>query len=144
MRGTITDSSGEKSAKTIIFIVIGIICAVSLIGTVVFAGITFLWASSFTEEAGGEVMTFRLDGDIDATEDLLEFTVLSGKVIWGDYFVKVDGMTMSTEAMETFASGTAIFISSEWDPQPGTVYEVTIVEIAQNRIIWEHSIIATP
>ncbi len=144
MRMMITSDSGEKSTMSIILIVIGIVCAVMLIGTVVFTGITFLWASSFTDEGGGTVLTLRLDGDIDATEDQLELTVLSGSVNWSEHTVKIDGMTMSTVSMGTYAGDTAIFTASGWDPEPGMTYDVMIIDIDDDQTVWEHSITAKP
>ena len=141
MRMTITNESGEKSTMSIILIVIGIICAVMLIGTVVFTGITFLWASSLTDEVTTETY-LMISPSIDAGDDELILEVISGSGRWSDHEVTVDGIVLVTTSTEAFPGDSAVFTSTGWDPEPYMTYTVTITD-DEGRLIMEESVMAT-
>ncbi|MEA3559744.1 MAG: hypothetical protein U9R75_10875 [Candidatus Thermoplasmatota archaeon] len=124
----------------IALIVAGVV--VVLIGGVVLMGVVFLWSSSFTEVVNENVNNFILDGEIDGTEDTLTLTVLSGTVDWSDYSVTADGATLTTTSTSSVAGQDAIFTGVGWDPKPGTLYNIKMIEIDGNRIVSDMDITA--
>lgn len=121
--------------------VIGIIFVAMILGTIVLAGVTFLWAQSYDDTSVTTYETMNVRGTIDASEDLLYLEVISGSYTWGDYRVTVDGTPVTlTSSQTTSAGGTATFTGGDYIE--GTIYNVKIVEIAADRVIWESDIIA--
>ncbi|MCU0799371.1 MAG: type IV pilin [Candidatus Thermoplasmatota archaeon] len=144
--------------------VIAVILMVAI--TVVLAGVVFLWAQSFTNEAGGTVKNLNVRGDIDANGivvagpvyyPVLTIEVISGKIVWSDYKVTINGVSVwdvadLVTAPETIAAGTntvtsnagdtAYFSHSTLAVTSGTEYSVKVVHIKENKIVWEANIIA--
>ena len=131
------------SGTAIVLIVVGVI-----VGLVVIMGflsaVVFLWAESFTSETTERVETLNIRGSIDATNNVLEIEVLSGTVEWGRYEVIADESYLATIEFTTSAGESAEFTGLMWDPEPGTMYELRIIEIDKNRVIWEDDILAKP
>ena len=137
-------TEGEKksmSAVVIVLIVVGILVGLAVLGTVLLAGITFLWASSI-EDDGGRVEVLNLYGEIDGDEDTLTLTLLSGTRNWNDLSVKVDGSPLTTTTGQSSAGEEVVFSSPTWDPYPGGLYEVVVMSIGDNKTIWSGSLIA--
>ncbi|MGA1793782.1 MAG: type IV pilin [Thermoplasmatota archaeon] len=123
--------------------VIAVILMVAI--TVVLAGVVFLWAQSFTDDAGGDVEKMNVKGVIDDSDDDLIIEVISGKITWGNYKVTVDGSQLTTVTVESNAGDTAIF-NDDVTPvtfTAGTEYTVKIINIGDNKVVWEDDIIAT-
>ncbi|MCK5773953.1 MAG: hypothetical protein KAH57_09220 [Thermoplasmata archaeon] len=134
----------KKSMPTvvIVLIVIGILVGLAVVGTVVFAGITFLWASSLTESDGGPVDILDAKGEIDADANTLTFEMISSTWNWNDLSVKVDGAPLTTTTGEAWAGDQIVFSSPTWDPHPGSMYEVIVTFIPENKVLWSNTIIA--
>ncbi len=130
-----------KSTTAIILIVVGIVIGVMVIGTIVMAGVVFLWAQSFTDEADGGVETMNVKGNIDAQTDEITFEIISGTVFWDDYRISVDGVTFSTTTAQSSAGDSAVFTTSGWDAEIGYNYNVKIINIGENTVVWEDDII---
>lgn len=127
----------------VVVAIVGIILAVMVLGTILMAGVTFLWAQSYDDTTVTTYETMNVRGTIDASEDLLYLEVISGSYTWGDYRVTVDGTPVTlTSSQTTSAGGTATFTGGEYTA--GTVYNVKIVEIAADRLLWDNDIIAAP
>lgn len=124
----------------IALIVVGVVAV--LVGGVIFMGIVFLWSSSFTEVVN-EGLTFAVDGEIDGTDNTLTFTVIMGTVEWSDYSVTADGITLTTTSTSSSAGLSAVFTGVGWDPDPGTIYNIRMTEIDENRQVYERDIMAT-
>lgn len=131
-----------KSTTTIILIVVGIVIGVMVIGTIVMAGVVFLWAQSFTDEADGGIETVNVKGSIDAQSDEVTIEAISGTYFWDDYRVSVDGVTFSTTATSTSAGGEAVFTTTGWDAETGSEYNIKIINIGNNAVVWENDVIA--
>ena len=135
--------SGSAKIVIIVVVIIGIIFALLVIAGVFMAGITFLWADSFTDEVETTVLTMNVVGTLDDSEDLLYLEVISGTYDWADYRVTVDGTTLAlTSEPTTSAGGTAIFTGGQYTA--GNLYNVKIVNIAEDKVVWEDDIIAKP
>lgn len=123
--------------------VIAVILMVAI--TVVLAGVVFLWAQSFTNETGGTVKALNLKGSLDDSDEELSLEVISGTIVWSDYKVLVNGTTqLSTSAGTSNAGETATFTdaTSTIDFAAGTSYNIKIIDIAENKVVWEDDIIA--
>ncbi len=121
--------------------VIAVILMVAI--TVVLAGVVFLWAQSFTDDSGGTVETMNLKGTIDDSEEELSLEVISGTYSWDDYKVLVNGTDPLTTTVDSSSSAgeTALFTGSvTFDV--GNSYNIKIINIADNKVVWENDIIA--
>ena len=143
--------------------VIAVILMVAI--TVVLAGVVFLWAQSFTDEAGGGGEILNVKGSIDAnglvdgtptTYTVLTIETISGTVDWSLYKVTVGGVqvydvaslttTPDTSNGLTASAGDSTYFSvAAWTTllTAGTEYNVKIVNIGENALVWEDDIIAT-
>ncbi|MBN1389852.1 MAG: type IV pilin [Candidatus Thermoplasmatota archaeon] len=142
--------------------VIAVILMVAI--TVVLAGVVFLWAQSFTDDAGGDVETLNIRGEIDVNGltvssvdySCLSLEVISGKIDWTKYKVTIETTvvyTSSTTAIGTANTGesnagdTAFFSATTLTGTDalvsGTEYSVKIVNIGDNKVVWDNDIIAT-
>ena len=119
--------------------VIAVILMVAI--TVVLAGVVFLWAQSFTDDADGGVDTINVKANADGSDDALYFEVISGTMKWDDYKILTTtaGLESSAGEKATFAgaAGADSFFSKTIE------YNVRIVNIADNAVVWEDDIIAT-
>ena len=121
--------------------VIAVILMVAI--TVVLAGVVFLWAQSFTDESDSTVDTMNVKGSIDDSDETLTLEVISGTYSWDDYRVTVDGTIVTTTAgSSTSAGGSAVFSEALTTFDVGTEYNVKIVNIAEDQLVWEDDIIA--
>ena len=121
--------------------VIAVILMVAI--TVVLAGVVFLWAQSFTDESDSTVDTMNVKGSIDDSDETLTLEVISGTYSWDDYRVTVDGTIVTTTAgSSTSAGGSAVFSEALTTFDVGTSYNVKIVNIAEDQLVWEDDIIA--
>lgn len=142
MEEGIEEKKKSMSAVVIVLIVIGILVVLAVVGTVVIAGITFLWASSLTTDDGGSVETLLVDGEIDGTADTLTLTILSGTWDRSELQVIVEGVTLTTTTTTASAGQKVVFSSPSWDPVPGTTYMVNVVSISDNLPLFGRSITA--
>jgi hypothetical protein len=125
----------------IVLIVVGVV-GVFVVGAI-FMGVVFLWAESFEDSGGGEVVTLNLRGTIEGGDDVLIIEVYSGTVEWSDYSIMIDDTTpLSTTTTSTSAGMSAEFSSPLWDPEVGTTYDVKIIEISDNKVVWQDDIVA--
>jgi flagellin-like protein len=86
--------------------VIAVILMVAI--TVVLAGVVFLWAQSFTEDAGGGAQTVSVDlelSDDGAAVTELTITPLRGDIQWADYKLIFNGHEIDTSALVTSTVG---------------------------------------
>jgi len=97
------------------------------------------------DKNGGGVPTFIVLGSIDATTDQVAIKVIQGEIEWSHYKILVDGQEFETEAIISDAGETAVYFDPEslWDAEAGSVYNVKVVQISENRVIWADDIIAT-
>ena len=147
--------------------VIAVILMVAI--TVVLAGVVFLWAQSFTDEAGGGGEILNVKGSIDVNgfadntatpvehvHSVLTIETISGTVDWSLYKVTVGGVqvydvaslttTPDTSNGLTASAGDSTYFSvAAWTTllTAGTEYNVKIVNIGENALVWEDDIIAT-
>ena len=139
MEEGIGEEKKSMSAVVIVLIVVGILVGLAVVGTVIFAGITFLWVGSLTE-TNESYNVFELSGDIDGDEDTLTLTILSGTANWNDLEVIVEGVTLTTTTTTASAGDEVVFSSPLWDPVPGTTYMVNVVFISDKMPLWGRSI----
>jgi flagellin-like protein len=122
--------------------VIAVILMVAI--TVVLAGVVFLWAQSFTDDAEGGVETVNVKAslyeDTAAALDKIEIEVISGTMTWSEYTVTIESNT-ATLAGSTSAGGTAT-ATGDWTLVKGTEYTIKIVNIGENKVVWEDDVIA--
>ncbi len=131
--------------------VIAVILMVAI--TVVLAGVVFLWAQSFTEDADGGVETLNIkvaayQDETNSAADKLEIEVLGGTIVWGDYTVKVDGVEWLlfddgdgvAGNTKTTAGQTAVYYSDadgeSGDFLKGESYKVQIINLEQNKVVF--------
>jgi len=126
----------------ITLIVVGVV-AVVLFG-VIFMGVIFLWAGSFEDTSNGEVEYLNVKGSIDGSDNVLIFEVISGTVEWSDYRIVIDSDTqLTTTTISSSAGDDVEFSSIDWDPVEYMEYNVEIVNIDDQKVLWEDHIIAT-
>ncbi len=142
MEEGIGEEKKSMSAIVIVLIVIGILVGLAVVGTVIFAGIVFLWASDISETDGGSVDNLFVRGEIDADADTLTFEMISGTRDWNDLLVTVDGMELTTSTGEASAGDEVVFSSPSWDPIPDTTYMVNVKSISDNMNLWGSTITA--
>ena len=124
--------------------VIAVILMVAI--TVVLAGVVFLWAQSFTDEAGGDVDTInvKVKGFDDVT-DYIEIEIVSGTYTWAEYAVTVDGIAMTFVPVGTETSNSAgekaTFTAAADLGASQDEVTVKIVDIEQNKVVFEDDII---
>lgn len=138
-----TEMEDKKSGgKSIIVIVVGIILAAMVLGTILLAGVTFLWSESFVDEVTPRIETMNLIGSIDSSENLLHFYVISGTYDWEDHRVLVDEtvLTLTSGPIISCCGQNATFTGGTYTA--GMVYPVYIVEIAGDRLRWQDDIMA--
>jgi hypothetical protein len=136
-------TDGKKKGPNvvvIVLIVVGILVAVLVIGGIIFAGATFLWASSFedtNEETNGPVMTAR----IDPTTNELTITVISGEAPWEIFRVTAEDVELTTTSTVSVAGSSAVFTSPRWDPVSGADYKIDVID-SDNRLLWSQTVTA--
>ncbi len=98
-----------------------------------------------TEINGGAVV-LNLNISISGTADTVQIEVISGTGDWSDYQVLVDGSIGMTTTISSFSAGSeATFLdtAATWDPVPGTSYDVRVVDIGDDLLVYQDTIIAT-
>lgn len=97
------------------------------------------------DEVEGEIITLNFKIDISGSEDNLEIEVISGSGEWADYMILVDGATILTTTASDFSAGDDVIFTdpaSIWDPISWTEYNVKIVDIGDDKVVYESDIIA--
>lgn len=123
--------------------VIAVILMVAI--TVVLAGVVFLWAQSFTEDAGGGAKTLSVDLELirDAgVSDTLTITPLKGNIDWTDYQLIFNGAAVDTAALSTtnvgigedIVVGAGVLI-------PGQEYTVKMVFVEDQSVVLDTDVI---
>jgi hypothetical protein len=134
------DEKGKMSTLAIILIVVGILVVLAVIGTIVIAGVTFLWASSF-EDTNEDVNNLIASVDIDAETDVLEIEVIDGTARWSELSVTANEVELTTDSVFSTPGSTALFTGTDWDAQPGTYYTIKITDDS-GRIIMSEQVLA--
>ncbi|MFW3147098.1 MAG: hypothetical protein ACMUIE_09840 [Thermoplasmatota archaeon] len=104
-----------------------------------------IWEMDIIAEGGEKVPTMSLNARIYNSTDTIVFEVLQGTINWWDYQIIVDGTDdFATDEESTSAGETATFYHSEddWHPAVGESYNVKIIDIAENKVVWEKDTIA--
>ena len=136
-----TQESKSRSPVALALIIIAIVVGVVVILSVVAAGVVFMWASSFTDEASGGVETVNVKGSISATDNELTIEIITSTIDWMDYKVMVDGQTEVTTTTGSASAGQTVTFTGG-DFQAGNEYNVRIINIGKNMIVWEDDITA--
>ncbi len=141
MKGTISCENGKMGhyhRYYILWIAAVLIIAIVLIGI----GVMYIFNSSIGPPEKETSRDLNLQGEIIANEDRLELTVLSGTIIWKEYSIKVDDvpLTEGDHKQISRAGDTIYFFDDPWGPVAGNSYNVKIVEIATNDIVWKKDI----
>ena len=131
----------SMSTVTIVLIVVGILVVVSIVGGVILAGFSFLWAGSLTDESGVDETPF-MSFEIDSNTDTLIVTVTRGEAEWNEYTVRADGEVLTTGADTTWEGETAEFTSENFDPEYGMEYTVEVVRKSDDRLIAKENVMA--
>jgi flagellin-like protein len=114
--------------------VIAVILMVAI--TVVLAGVVFLWAQSFTEDAGGGAKTLSVDLDLEATvapAGELTITPLKGDVDWGDYELYFNGAILNTTGLTTSVGEDEVIAVTGLTI--GNEFNVRIVDIEDQTVL---------
>lgn len=111
--------------------VIAVILMVAI--TVVLAGVVFLWAQSFTEDAGDSVKTLSVDMELDAGDGTLTITPLKGNIDWSEYKIICNGdeitFTGTTNAglSQTFALNNTVTAGNDYNVKIVIIEDQTVV-----------------
>ncbi|MFW3145394.1 MAG: type IV pilin [Thermoplasmatota archaeon] len=124
--------------------VIAVILMVAI--TVVLAGVVFLWAQSFIgDEDTVDTMNIKVNLYADQTgpntADKIEVEVVSGQINWGDYEIRI-GATTLTDVTTSNAGDTLTIAAGLPVLTQGETYAVKIVNVGENKVVWEKDIIA--
>lgn len=132
---------GDGPKAALIIIVVVVVIGVLVVGSLIAAGIVFLWAQSFTSDSG-ESDVNNINGRITAYagSDTIEIEVISGAHQWSDYRVTVDGMEVTTTEPSSGAGETATFTGATFDA--GDQLVIKISDISAQRVIFEVTLIA--
>ncbi len=86
----------------------------------------------------------NLDCEIEGEENILTFCIISGSIEWAEYEVRIDNShqnsTRITSDGISTAGETKDFSHPEWNPIQGNEYDIMIVHIGDNRVVWENTI----
>jgi flagellin-like protein len=133
--------------------VIAVILMVAI--TVVLAGVVFLWAQSFTEDAGGGAKTLSVElelmedpdaalPDVTAETDLV-ITPLKGNIIWADYQLIFNGAVIDTSALAAVTTNVGIDqtidVSGAAELTVGTEYTVKMIFIEDQSVILDTDVV---
>ncbi len=138
-RQVMENEKKDTNVLKIVLIVVGVIFILGIVGSIILAGVTF-WASSFEEN--NDMVVFAVDVQIDAENNELEIVPLSGTYDWSDYTVKVDDQVFTTTSSSSSAGDAAFFTTTGWDAQVGQEYTIKIVDIDDNKVVWQGSVTA--
>jgi len=121
--------------------VIAVILMVAL--TVVLAGVVFLWAQSFVGD-NDTVDTINVKGRIDVSATELQLEVISGTYTWADYKITVNGTEIvdTTPSADSSSAGETCTWTDPVLDTVGTSYNIKIINIEKNKVVWEKDIIA--
>jgi flagellin-like protein len=131
--------------------VIGVILMVAI--TVVLAGVVFVWASSFTNQAEGEPSYFHVDPQITTTggihpDQRLTVEVMEGKIEWNLFSVKIDNVELNTSSEIDNAGNIEVFDIPNFDFPSGGIlltvgsqYTLKIISIDHNKIVFNDVLI---
>ena len=121
--------------------------------TVVLAGVLYLWVSSLADTEGDvemiDVKAELVDADDGAPADVLTFEVSSGRLIWADYYIKIDGATTVITPVDALGAGVTESNAGDaalWEftldtLTSGTTYNVKIVNIENNAVVYDNDLI---
>lgn len=133
----------ERSPVVIVLIIVSIIVAVMIIGTIIMAGIVFMWASSFEAENNDvTIENLNIRVEIHTADNTLDIEIISGTWDMAQFTVMVDDVTFTTSTTIASAGQNVIYTNPVWEGQIGQEYNVQIVK--DNKIVWEDYVIATP
>ncbi len=131
--------------------VIAVILMVAI--TVVLAGVVFIWASSFTNQAQGEPSYFHVRPSLTTTggihpDQKLTVEILNGKIEWDQFSVKIDDIELNATANIDNAGDMEIFDVPHFDfpsggllLQVGNHYTLKIISLDQNKIVFNDILI---
>ena len=142
----------EKERKgwwnnTVLIVIVAVVVVFILV-TLTFSSALYLLVRSVDDpDYYEEYRTLYLTGEIDATEDQLVLMVISGTVYWADYDVKAENYLHESLYLETLdpsssAGDIVTFTNVDWDPLPECEYNIKIIDIADNILLWNKNIIA--
>lgn len=110
-----------------------------------------LWEKNITAEDKNdgneeEVQTISVKTSIDSTEDIVVLNILKGELNWSIYSVRVDGKSFNTSSGVTKAGGSATFYDPDgtWDAVAGEAYNIKIIHIVENKVLYDADVIAQP
>ncbi len=131
--------------------VIAVILMVAI--TVVLAGVVFIWASSFANQAQGEPSYFHVRPSLTTTggtnpDQRLTVELLNGKIEWDQFSVKIDDIELNVTANIDNAGDMEIFDVPHFDYpsgglllEVGTHYTLKIISLDQNKIVFNDILI---
>lgn len=131
--------------------VIGVILMVSI--TVVLAGVVFVWASSFTNQAEGEPSYFHVKPTLTTTggphpDQLLTVEVLNGEIEWEEFSVKIESVELNASNdidnagdLEVFDIPNFDFPSGGIQLAVGSQYTLKIISLDHNKIVFNDVLI---
>ncbi|MFW3145217.1 MAG: hypothetical protein ACMUIE_00210 [Thermoplasmatota archaeon] len=118
-----------------------IVIILSFIGGFILGVIVFPW------EDGSEPFHRPLNIKVNLYEDTeiagadkIEIEVISGTIEWGDYRIIVGTTTLTNTTVTT--AGETLVISTGLTLTQGDEYNVKIIDIVMNKVVWEKDIIA--
>lgn len=115
--------------------------SIILIG-LVFTGMVIFLIGTPDPEWSPSIETVNCDIRIYHENDTMELILLSGVAKWSDYDVSVNGTIIHTESTESYAGHIALFRSPIIKFEPGEEYKIRIVDIMDNKVVYNNEIIA--
>jgi hypothetical protein len=84
------------------------------------------------------VPTTKIETSLDVDQDTLTISVKAGTIKWSDHRVTVDGTNLTTDSLISRYGESAIFKdnSGKWDPVAGMRYDLRIITISSNTVIY--------
>lgn len=131
--------------------VIAVILMVAI--TIVLAGVVFIWAGSFANDAEGEPEFFNVKPELTTTggnhpDQDLTIEIVSGTINWPEFTVRLNEVDLNVSSNEVNAGDTETldvpngdFPSGGLTLQTGSVYRLKIISIDNNRIVFNDDII---
>ncbi|MCK5774296.1 MAG: hypothetical protein KAH57_10955 [Thermoplasmata archaeon] len=142
--------SAEKKGwwnNTALIIVVAVVSVLLLI-MVSFGSVMYLWMDEFNDPYYYEEhRALNVVVEIDAAGEQLGILVVSGIVYWNEYVVKAQNNSYESFVLETSdysssAGDTATFIDHDWNPVIGDMYNIKIIEVYDNMVVWDRDNIA--
>ena len=130
----------ERKDESGVSVVIAVLLMVAI--TVILAGVVVVWVTFLAPSDPDEGDTFMFDADLEASEDTITVTLISGPAFnTSKMRIKLDEVDVPVLGVEMTA-GETIYVPAGIDVLPGQTYEIKIM--VNNKVMYTGNPSANP